>query len=108
MINGVGIPCGQNPAVLGSIVDGNTRIDGELKILFYGDINFGPLIKIKRFYGYENPVLRNLWEEYESQITDGAHLYLVERDAFSGTIYACGHSVKGEWTVYAKTTGYVE
>ncbi|HEM6456078.1 TPA: hypothetical protein U2D46_001936 [Streptococcus suis] len=106
MFDGVGIPCGHNPVVLGSIVDEDKPILGEERILFYGDIMFGPLIKIRRFYEYESLSLKKLWNDYNDQITDRANLYLVVTNALNGTIYACGHSKRGEWTVFAKTAGY--
>lgn len=103
---GLGIPCGYNPNTLGNIVDGDKNIFGEVNTLFYGSIMFDSLIKIKNFYEDENPSLKSLWEEYKKQIPEKACLYLVETSALSGTIYACGHSKRGEWTVFAKTAGY--
>ena len=41
-----GIPCGYNPVVLGSVVDGNTKIFGEIVTVFSGNIIFGKMTEL--------------------------------------------------------------
>lgn len=106
MFDGVGIPCGHNPVVLGSIVDENTCVGGEMTSVLRGDIMFSGLDKVAIFT--EGNVLRlaDLYNNYKDSLSEGKHLYVVVTNALNGTIYACGHSKRGEWTVFAKTAGY--
>lgn len=105
-IKGVGIPCGHNPAILGSVVDGEKKLLVEVGNLLYGDIMMGNLVQLETFHNCETPALAEMYDKYEDRIPAGSCLYVIVTDALSGIIYACGHSKRGEWTVFAKTAGY--
>ncbi|MGT2769226.1 MULTISPECIES: hypothetical protein [Streptococcus] len=105
-IKGVGIPCGYNPVILGSVVDGDKKLLVDVANLMYGDIMMGNLVQLETFHNCETPAFSDMYDRYKEKIDWANHMYLVETDALSGTIYACGHSKRGEWTVFAKTAGY--
>ncbi|CQR26179.1 hypothetical protein BN1356_02538 [Streptococcus varani] len=101
-----GIPCGQNSNTLGSVVDGATRLWVEHGNLLYGDIMFGNIVSLAMFQECQTPSLEELYDKYKGVGGGMFNLYFVDTSALSGTIYACGHSKRGEWTVFAKTSGY--
>ena len=103
---GLGIPCGYNPNNLGNIVDGNTKFIVEVGNLVYGDIINGNLVQLESFYDCKTPSLCELYNKTKDKLNQSDCLYFIETNALSGTIYACGHSKRGEWTVFAKTAGY--
>ncbi|MDG3136747.1 hypothetical protein [Streptococcus suis] len=103
---GVGIPCGHNPLVLGSVVDGEAQIFGEIVTVLSGDIIFGKLTRLVVYTECDFLRLSVLYEKHKNNIQPCDILYVVVTNGLSGTIYACGHSKRGEWTVFAKTAGY--
>ncbi|HFU4377169.1 TPA: hypothetical protein ACGO88_000884 [Streptococcus suis] len=104
--NLLGIPCGHNPVVLGSVVDGNTKIFGEIVTVFSGDIIFGNLTKLDVQTECDNVRLSDLYEKYKDDIPPNDCLYVVVTNGLSGTIYDCGHTKRGIWHIFAKTAGY--
>lgn len=64
--NLLGIPCGHNPVVLGSVVDGNTKIFGEIVTVFSGDIIFGNLKKMDVYTEGEILKLSDLYDKYNN------------------------------------------
>lgn len=105
-LKGVGFSCGHNPVILGSIADENTYAGGEIVSVLRGDIMFGNLTRLEGFREGEEPSLINIWEKHKDKLPQGSCLYVIVTNALNGTIYACGHSKRGEWTVFAKTAGY--
>lgn len=105
-LKGVSFSCGRHLASLGSIVDENTCVSGEMTSVLCGDIMFSGLNKMAIFT--EGNVLRlaDLYNNYKDSLSEGKYLYVVVTNALNGTIYACGHSKRSEWTVFAKTAGY--
>ncbi|WP_159583499.1 hypothetical protein [Streptococcus halichoeri] len=99
-------PCGYNPVVLGSVVDGDEKLLVEVGNLLYGDITMGNLVQLETFHNCETPALAEMYDKYKDRIGWATNMYFIDTDALSGTIYACGHSKRGEWTVFAKTAGY--
>lgn len=87
-----GIPCGHNPVVLGSVVDGNTKIFGEIVTVFSGDIIFGSLTKLDVQTECDNVRLSDLYDKYKDDILSNDILYVVVTNGLSGTIYDCGHT----------------
>ncbi|AKH10966.1 hypothetical protein [Streptococcus suis] len=67
--NLLGIPCGHNPVVLGSVVDGNTKIFGEIVTVFSGDIIFGNLKKLDVYTEGEILKLSDLYDKYKDYIS---------------------------------------
>lgn len=106
-IKGIGIPCGYNPLSFGEVVDEDEPIFGEAISVFYGNMLFGELHKLAQIGNENEYSLSELWNGEKDRIPAGSCLYVIVTDALSGTIYACGHSKRGEWTVFAKTAGYV-
>ncbi|WP_170241755.1 hypothetical protein [Streptococcus suis] len=104
--NLLGIPCGHNPVVLGSVVDGNTKIFGEIVTVFSGDIIFGNLKKLDVYTEGEILKLSDLYDKYKDYISPNYSLYVVVTNGLSGTIYDCGHTRRGIWHIFAKTAGY--
>ncbi|MFM0683725.1 hypothetical protein [Streptococcus suis] len=102
----VGFSCGRNPVSLGSIVDGDTQISGEIVTVFSGDIIFGNLKRLDVHKESDVFRLSDLYEQYKNSVPPNDCLYVVVTDGLSGTIYACGHTRRGEWNVFAKTAGY--
>ncbi len=94
-----GIPCGYNPVVLGSVVDGNTKIFGEIVTVFSGDIIFGNLTKLDVLTECDNVRLSDLYDKYKDNIPPNDILYAVVTNGLSGTI-------RGIWHIFAKTAGY--
>ncbi|HFI0122444.1 TPA: hypothetical protein ACGO43_000337 [Streptococcus suis] len=104
--NLIGIPCGHNPLVLGSVVDKNTKIFGEIVTVFSGDIIFGNMTKLNVQTECDIVRLSDLYDKHKDDIPPTNSLYVVVTDGLSGTIYVCGHTRRGEWSVFAKTAGY--
>lgn len=100
-----GIPCGYNPDSPGQIVDGNTCVSGEVLSVLHGDLIFGSVTKLD-YFTCETLQLTDIWKKYKDKIPEGDCLYIIETNALTGTIYACGHTKLGEWTVFATTAGY--
>lgn len=99
-------PCGHNPAILGNVVDGDEKLLVEVGNLLYGDITMGNLIQLESFYDCQTPTFSEMHDRYKDGIGRATNMYFIDTGALSGTIYACGHSKRGEWTVFAKTAGY--
>ena len=102
-----GIPCGYNPVVFGSVVDGNTKIFGEIVTVFSGNIIFGKMTELDILTDCDFGRLSDLYDKYEDDIPPSDILYVVVTNGLSGTIYDCGHTKRGIWHIYAKTAGYV-
>ena len=98
--------CGRNSATLGSVVDGNRKLLVEVGNLLYGDITMGNLIQLEKFHDCQTPKFSEMYDRYKDRIGWDTNMYFIDTGALSGTIYACGHSKRGEWTVFAKTAGY--
>lgn len=108
MTDNFSIPCGHNPVQLGNIVDREQKLLVEVGNLLYGDITMGNLIQLETFHDIETPSLGELYDKYKDKIGWATNMYFIETSALSGTIYACGHTKRGEWTVFAKTAGYAQ
>ncbi|HEM3537343.1 TPA: hypothetical protein U1B35_001020 [Streptococcus suis] len=104
--NLIGIPCGRNPVVLGSVVNGDTQISGEIVTVFSGDIIFGNMKKLNVQTECDIVRLSDLYDKHKDDIPPTDSLYVVVTDGLSGTIYVCGHIRQGVWSVFAKTAGY--
>ncbi|MGQ7544846.1 hypothetical protein ACTGVM_01100 [Streptococcus suis] len=104
--NLIGIPCGRNPVVLGSVVNGDTQISGEIVTVFSGDIIFGNMKKLNVQTECDIVRLSDLYDKHKDDIPPTDSLYVVVTDGLSGTIYVCGHTKRGIWHIFAKTSGY--
>lgn len=102
----ISIPCGHNPLALGSLVGGNTEIFGEIVTVFSGDIIFGNLTKLDVQTECDIVSLSDLYDKHKDDIPPTDSMYVVVTNGLSGTIYVCGHTRRGEWSVFAKTAGY--
>lgn len=102
----VGFSCGRNPVVLGNMVSADTRICGEIVSVFSGDIIFGNLTKLDVQTECDNVRLSDLYDKYKDDIPPNDCLYVVVTNGLSGTIYDCGHTKRGIWHIFAKTSGY--
>ena len=101
-----GIPCGYNPVVLGSIVSADTRICGEIVTAFSGNIIFGDMTELDILTECDFVRLSDLYDKYKDAIPPSDILYVVVTNGLSGTIYDCGHTKRGIWHIFAKTSGY--
>lgn len=101
-----GIPCGHNPVALGSVVDKNLQIFGEIVTVYCGDIIFGNLKKLDLYTEGEILKLSDLYDKCKDNIPPNDSLYVVVTNGLSGTIYDCGHTKRGIWHIFAKTSGY--
>lgn len=101
-----GIPCGYNPVVLGSVVDGNTKVFGEIVTVFSGNIIFGKMTELDILTECDFVRLSDLYDKYKDDIPPSDILYVVVTNGLSGTIYDCGHTKRGIWHIFAKTAGY--
>lgn len=102
----IGFPCGQNPVSLGSVVNRDTQISGEIVTVFSGDIIFGNMTKLNVQTECDIVRLSDLYDKYKDDIPPTDSLYVFVTDGLSGTIYVCGHIRRGVWSVFAKTAGY--
>lgn len=98
--------CGHNNAVLGGVVDGNKKLLVEIGTLVCGDIILGGLTVLENFQECEIPTFLEMYEKYKNQINGFDNLYFIETSALVGTIYSCGYTKTGEWSIFAKTAGY--
>lgn len=73
--SGVGIPCGYNPAIMGSLVDGDAYVGGEITSVLFGDIIFGDLTKLVTHIEGNRVRLSDLYSEYKDKIPTGSHVH---------------------------------
>ncbi|HFU4000432.1 TPA: hypothetical protein ACGO3D_000523 [Streptococcus suis] len=74
--------------------------------VFSGDIIFGNMTKLNVQTECDIVRLSDLYDKHKDDIPPTDSLYVVVTNGLSGTIYVCGHTRRGEWSVFAKTAGY--